>query len=140
MLRIGQLAALTNVSVDTLRFYERKVLLFPQGKSAGGFRLYGNEAVVVVRFIKQAQRCGFSLSEVRELLELRASNDVCCGDVRRRAVAKKQQLEKKISAMKSMSQALNRLIANCTTEGSPIEECPILAALEGESPVLASGR
>jgi MerR family Zn(II)-responsive transcriptional regulator of zntA len=71
MLTIGKLAALAQVSTDTLRYYEGEGLIAPDSKSGGGYRLYGKDSVRRIRFIKQAQQCGFALAEIRELLGLR---------------------------------------------------------------------
>jgi uncharacterized protein YunC (DUF1805 family) len=67
---------------------------------------------------------------IRDLLVLRNRDAACCGDVRSRAIEKKLQLEHKIKAMKSMSKALDHLIADCANEARPVGECTILAALE----------
>jgi MerR family Zn(II)-responsive transcriptional regulator of zntA len=129
-LTIGRVASAVKVSTDTLRYYEREGLIAPTSKSRGGYRLYDGDAVRRVRFIKQAQHCGFTLTEIRGLLALRADNAACCRDVRRVALEKKLQLEAKIKAMKGMSKALDRLIAACKNGTRPLDDCPILAALE----------
>lgn len=129
-LTIGKIASLSRVTADTLRYYEREGLLSPSAKSDGGYRLYDRDAVRRVRFIKEAQHCGFTLTEIRQLLVLRASDATCCRDIRRVAVEKKLQLEAKIKAMRAMSKALDRVIAECTKENRPLDDCPILAALE----------
>lgn len=130
MLTIGKIASQTAVSADTLRYYEREGLIVPTGKSAGGYRLYGQDSIQRLRFIKQAQACGFTLSEVRELLVLRSRETACCGDVRKQAVEKKLQLEAKVRTLKAMSKALDQLIADCADETHPVHECPILSTLE----------
>jgi Zn(II)-responsive transcriptional regulator len=135
MYTIGQIASRADVTADALRYYEREGLLSPAGKSKGGYRLYGRDALQRLRFIKQAQACGFALSEIREILALRGRDTACCGDVRTRAVEKKLQLEAKIRALKAMSKALDRLIASCTGETYPVAECPIIAALEDSASV-----
>ncbi|QDL39608.1 heavy metal-responsive transcriptional regulator [Rhodoferax sediminis] len=127
---IGKLAKLTDVSTDTLRFYEDESLLRPAGKTEAGYRLYSQGAVRRLDFIKHAQHCGMTLSEIRQLLELKADDRSCCSDVRSLAIRKKLQLEQKIKTMKAMSQALSELIEICTDEGKPLDDCPILAALE----------
>lgn len=129
-LTIGQVASAVNVSTDTLRYYEREGLIGPASKTIGGYRLYDSDAVRRVRFIKQAQQCGFTLTEIRSLLALRGHDAACCSDVRRVALEKKLQLEAKIKAMRAMSKALDSLIVTCTDESRPLDECPILAALE----------
>lgn len=130
MFTIGKLAALAEISTDALRYYEREGLIAPAGKSEGGYRLYDKDSARRIRFIKQAQQCGFTLAEILELLVLRSRDAACCGDVRKRAIEKKLQLETKIRTMKAMSRALDSLIADCANETHPVEECPILAALE----------
>jgi MerR family Zn(II)-responsive transcriptional regulator of zntA len=127
---IGKIADLTKVTRDTLRYYEREGLIRPSAKSNAGYRLYDRNAVRRVRFIKEAQQCGFTLTEIRQLLALRANDAACCCDVRRVAVEKKLELEAKIKTMSDMSKTLGRLIAVCTKEGSSLDDCPILAALE----------
>lgn len=130
MLTIGKLAKAGDISPDALRYYEREGLLIPACKTEGGYRLYGEEAVRRVRFIRHAQACGFTLVEIRELLHLRQSEDACCDDVRSRAVEKKLQLAAKIRTMQAMSAALDRLIVECADGTQPVDDCPILAALE----------
>jgi DNA-binding transcriptional MerR regulator len=71
-LRSGQVAEAAGVNVQTLRYYERRGLLHEPGRSLGGHRLYPPEAVTVLRVIKAAQRMGFTLDEVAELLEVSA--------------------------------------------------------------------
>lgn len=130
MLTIGKIARETAVSPDTLRYYEREGLIAPAGKSEGGYRLYARDAIPRLRFIKQAQACGFTLTEIRELLVLRSRDSSCCGDMRARAVEKKLELEEKIRTLKTMSKALDRLIAECSDATHAIDDCPIITALE----------
>mgnify|MGYP005835709561 CR=1 FL=1 len=130
MRTIGQLANVTAVTADTIRYYEKEDLLAPATKTAAGYRLYDEEAVRRLRFIRQAQQCGFSLTEIRELLTIKNSDAACCRDVRSVAIAKKLQLEHKIRAQQAMSDALSELIAVCDDETRPLDVCPILAALE----------
>ena len=130
MLTIGKLAILAEVSADTLRYYERENLLIPAGKSAGGYRLYDGESIRRIRFIKQAQQCGFTLAEIGALLTLRNQASARCGDVRKVAVEKQQQLDRKIHAMKAMSKALDGLIADCAKPNHPLDACPIISAFD----------
>lgn len=134
MLTIGKLAKAGDISTDALRYYERERLLIPASKTESGYRLYGEDAVRRVRFIQHAQACGFTLVEIRELLQLRQSEHACCDDVRSRAVEKKLQLAAKIRTMQAMSAALDRLIAECADGTQPVDDCPILAALEQVDP------
>jgi MerR family Zn(II)-responsive transcriptional regulator of zntA len=131
---IGKLAALTQVSADTLRYYEREHLLQPRGKSASGYRLYDDEAARRIQFIRHGQDCGFTLAEIRELLTLRGRDSACCNDVRRVAIERKLRLESKIRSIRAMSTTLDRLIAACNRDGVPVEACPILIGLEQAAP------
>ena len=130
MLTIGKLALGSVVTTDTIRYYEKEGLLAPASKTGAGYRLYDEQAVRRLHFIKHAQQCGFSLMEIRELLALKESDDACCNDVRRVANEKKLLLEHKIKALKDMSQALSELITICNDESRPLANCPIIEALE----------
>lgn len=130
MLTIGKLARAGDISPDALRYYEREGLIAPASKTDSGYRLYGEDAVRRMRFIQHAQSCGFTLAEIRELLHLRQSDNACCDDVKSRAIEKKLQLAAKIRAMQAMSAALDKLIAECAGGSLPLDDCPILAALE----------
>jgi len=130
MLTIGKVAERAQVSADSIRYYEREGLIRPAMKSESGYRLYTEEAIRRIEFIKQAQQCGFSLADIRELLELRSTDSACCDDIYRVSVEKKLQLEHKIKALNAMSQALTRLIDMCSHDRKSLDECPILGALE----------
>ena len=130
MLTIGKIAQRAQVSADSIRYYEREGLLRPEKKSNAGYRLYTGEAIRRIAFIKQAQECGFSLAEIRELLELRGSDQACCDDIYRVSLQKKLQLEHKIKCLNAMSQALTRLIELCSHDRTSLDCCPILGALE----------
>ncbi len=127
---IGRLAALTKVSADTLRYYEREQLLRPRAKTPSGYRLYDEEAVRRVQFVRHAQNCGFTLAEIRSLLTLRGRDSACCSDVKKMAVERKLGLEARIRSMQAMSSALDRLIGACNREELPVDACPILLGLE----------
>lgn len=130
MYTIGKLATLAGVSADTLRYYEKEHLIKPAAKTAAGYRLYDDEALRRLRFIKHAQRCGFTLSDIQELLALKQAPRACCGDVRSLAVEKKRGIEHKLRALQAMSRALDELIRSCDGGENATDDCPILAALE----------
>ena len=132
-LTVGRLAALADVSANTVRFYEREGLMHVPAKTESGYRLYDTEAVQRPRFIKQAQHCGFTLSEIQALLQLRDETSSCCNDVRNKVIEKKLELEARIKAMKAMSAALDQLIADCNNDARPTKTCSILASLSGSA-------
>lgn len=127
---IGELAALIGVRPDTLRYYEKQGLLKPRRRGRGAYRSYDETDLRRLRFIRQAQRCGFPLDEVKQLLDLPQSDAACCSAVRSLAVEKKLQLEARIRTMQAMSRRLDQLIAACKDDSLPLAECPILHGLE----------
>jgi MerR family Zn(II)-responsive transcriptional regulator of zntA len=127
---IGKVAALADVSPDTLRYYEKERLIAPVSRTAAGYRLYNDEAVRRIRFIKHAQHCGFTLSDIKELLTLKQTDSACCEDVRNLAIEKKLRIEHKLKALRVMSHALDDLIRSCEGGEQATGDCPILAALE----------
>ena len=129
MLTIGKVATLSGTTPDTLRFYEREGLVVPS-KGSNGYRRYGDDALHRIYFIRHAQLCGFTLAEIREMLLLRKQDSACCIDVRSLTIEKKLQLEQKIRMLQTMSRALDDLIEACTKDNQPLEECPILTALD----------
>jgi len=128
-LRIGQLAGETEVHIETLRFYERKGLLTPGERTKKGYRLYGTDDVSRVRFIKEAQKLGFSLREVMELLELKLDRKSRCADVEKRARAKIDEIEFKIQSLQKIKVVLKNL-ANACKGSVPTSECAILKAFD----------
>ena len=128
---IGKVATLLDITTDALRYYEKKGLITPTSRTAAGYRLYTEDAVNRVRFITQAQSCGFSLSDVRKLLPLNNKGKCDCVDVRKLATERKLQISYKIAELETMSRALDDLIMNCDDGGSiAINSLPILGNLE----------
>jgi MerR family copper efflux transcriptional regulator len=128
-LTIGELAERAQVHVETLRYYERRGLVERPPRSASNYRLYPEDAVKRVRFIKRAQALGFSLRDIKELLSLRAASAAECGEIRAHAEAKIKDIDEKIGALMAMKSALSTLVTECSGEG-PLTECPILESLE----------
>lgn len=130
-LSIGKLAEQAQVNVQTIRYYERRGLLRDPERTASNYRVYGGDTLRRVRFIRRAQELGFTLSEIKELLELRASPRSCCADVRERSEAKMRDIDEKVRTLQAMRKALARLVRACSGRG-PVTECPILESLEDE--------
>jgi len=126
---IGIVARQAGVNVETVRFYEREKLIEKPPRRGSGYRQYPEETVARIRFIRRAKELGFSLNEIKELLELRASPRTPCGEVRRCAEEKIQDIEKKLRDLRRMKKALTQLAAACVG-GGPAAQCPILDAME----------
>lgn len=129
LLTIGRMAKEAQVSANAVRFYEKEGLIPAPKKSEAGYRLYGPETVERLRFIKQAQRCGFALAEIQELFAVQENDRACCSDVRSRVIAKMLQLHARIKEMKQMSTELNRMLAECSDSNAPVTSCSILVSL-----------
>ncbi len=126
-LRSGELAAAAGVNAQTLRYYERRGLLAEPGRTLGGHRLYPAEAVTVLRVIKAAQRLGFTLEEVADLLKT-AGHRHRGGDLAERARTKLAEVERRVADLRVIGDALRQTIdAGCTdlVECARAGYCPI---------------
>jgi len=127
-LTTGRLASLAGVNTETLRYYERRGLLSDPKRRESGYRDYPVEALQVVRFIKRAQGLGFSLKEVKELLDISEKRESSCGDVKDASKHKLEEIDTKIIQLQSIRKALNRIIDRCPGKG-PLSGCSILESL-----------
>ena len=132
-MRIGEVARDAGVRVDTVRYYERERLLSPVDRRPSGYREFTEDAVRRIRFIRRAQELGFTLREIRELLELRMEAGASCGDVRERAEEKLEAVEEKLRDLRAIESTLRSLISACE-DSRPVGECPILESLDEDSP------
>jgi MerR family transcriptional regulator, copper efflux regulator len=130
-LTISQVARSAAVHIETLRYYERQGLVARPPRSRSNYRLYPEETVQRVQFIKRAQQLGFSLKEIQELLALRTTPQAQCADVRERALAKIHEIEHKVHTLQATHTALTKLVAACAGQGH-ITDCPILESLNAE--------
>ena len=135
---IGAAALQSGVGVETIRFYERKGLIAQPPKPSGAAqRRYPPEIVERVRFIRQAQQLGFALREIQELLSLQADPAADCGDVRRRAFVKIEEVSARIAQLAEIRSALVRLLAACPGSGA-LGVCSILEALRVSEPTITA--
>lgn len=98
-LTVSKVARAANVAVPTLRFYERARLLPKPARSAANYRVYSEDAVGRIRFIRRAQQLGFTLSEIRDILNLRVSGERSCAEVRELAEAKIAEIRARIRSL-----------------------------------------
>ncbi len=131
-LRVGDVAAEGGVNIQTVRYYERRGLVLPLGRTAGGYRVYSPEAVGVVQFIRRAQGLGFRLDEIADLIDLRGDASRPKREVRALAEAKVAEIDERLRDLTAMRQSINLLVAECACDdGAPHGDCVILAALDG---------
>ena len=127
-MRIGELAKHAGVSTQTLRYYERRGLLDQKQRTRAGYREYNMNAVRQVRFIRRAQDLGFTLDEIADLLTLWPDTVKSCRAVERRASATLARIDRKISDLRQMSEALSKYVDACRHRES-LQECPLLGDL-----------
>ncbi|WP_422506292.1 heavy metal-responsive transcriptional regulator [Stenotrophomonas sp. GZD-301] len=127
-MNIGQLARQAGVPIDTVRYYERQQLLPTARRSAGGYRVFSDDDLTRLQFIRRAKSLGFSLEEIGELLSLSDQHGQDMAQVRITAVQKLQDIEQRIGELQRMHGALKQLVDACPGHGER-GQCPILAAL-----------
>lgn len=130
-LTIGKVAQRAEVGVETVRFYEREGLIDEPPRKTSGYRQYPEETVVRLRFIRHAKELGFTLREIKELLDLRSDGKHTCDEVRSLAEAKMADIEEKILLLQRMRTTLGQLVIACNNN-KKTEPCPILRAIEKE--------
>jgi MerR family copper efflux transcriptional regulator len=128
---IGEVAKAAGVGVETVRFYERKRLIAQPRRPASGRRNYDQETARRIRFIRRAQQLGFSLSEVKQLLELRLDPRRSCSEVKAEAESKIAAVDARIASLRKMRKSLLALASSCSGEG-PTSACPILEVIESD--------
>jgi Hg(II)-responsive transcriptional regulator len=131
---IGEVARAAGVGVETVRFYVRRNLIAQPKRPLSGYRTYDQQTAERIRFIRRAQELGFSLAEVKQLLELRRDPRRRCADVKSEAEAKISQIDAKVASLRRVRRALVDITKSCSGKG-PISACPILDAIdEGSLP------
>lgn len=131
-LAIGPLSKRTGCNVETIRYYERVGLLPAPVRSPGGYRLYGNQHLKRLTFIRRARALGFSVGEVRTLLKLADERRRPCAEVRVVAAAHLEDVRAKIADLKAMQRVLTETVARCA-EGTG-SHCPVIEALYRDDP------
>lgn len=135
---IGTLAKGAGTRVETIRYYERRGLITPVRRTPSGYRLYDEDSLKRLLFIRHAKDLGFTLEEIKELLRLRVDSSTVCERVREKTGAKLRTVERKIESLLSIRRILRELLRACENR-NPTDECPILRAMEDE-PLKKKGR
>jgi MerR family mercuric resistance operon transcriptional regulator len=125
-LTIGRVARATNVTVETIRYYQRRGLLGQPAKPPSGRRHYSTDVVRQVLFIKRAQHLGFTLQEIKGLLRL--DDGKSCSQTRVLAEEKLAVIERRLADLSRVRRLLRQLIAECETVNRR-QSCPIIVAL-----------
>ncbi|MEY2343292.1 Hg(II)-responsive transcriptional regulator [Acidithiobacillus sp. IBUN Pt1247-S3] len=125
-LTIGAFAKAAGVNVETIRFYQRKCLLVEPDRPYGSVRRYGSSDVARVKFVKSAQRLGFSLDDIGELLKL--EDGTHCSEASELAVLRLADVRAKLADLDRIEAALSNLVSECHVHQGNVS-CPLIAAL-----------
>lgn len=128
LLRIGEASARAGVNIQTLRYYERRGLIKAPERGSSGYREYTAETVQLVKMIKRAQKFGFSLNEIKSLLDLCENDSSNCDGLHDVMSNKIADTKEQLAALNEIQQALKSLLDSCSAKG-PLEKCPIMKRL-----------
>ena len=127
-LPIGELSRRTGVNIETIRYYERIKMLPTPARTEGGRRVYGPNELRTLACIRRARELGFSLDDIRTLLNLGAPGQASCADVRKIAAHHLDHVRAKISDLKKLERLLAKTVAQCS--GDKVPDCPIVEILD----------
>ena len=130
MIRIGELAHQSQVSRDTLRFYEKHGLITPCARTDAGYRLYAESDIKRIGFIVSAKKVGFTLNEIQQLLQLEVTKDIkSCQDVKEFVDHKIQLVNQQLVETRRIKKSLETLSEACCGGDEPATQCTILDTL-----------
>jgi MerR family mercuric resistance operon transcriptional regulator len=125
---IGKLAQAAEVTIETIRYYQRQKLIEEPSKPLQGYRQYPETTLKRLRFIKQAQKLGFTLKEIEELLFL---DNAHCIDVQRLAEQKLKQIESQLEGLEALRETLRTMVKSCKA-GQQSGQCSIIETLSDQ--------
>lgn len=123
---IGRLSAATGVKVETIRYYEKEGLIPPPLRTGGNYRSYGSSDIARLGFIRRTRDLGFTLEQVRALLDLAEQNERSCAEVDALAARHLDEVDRKIADLTALRRQLAGAISTC--DGGAMAECRILKA------------
>src|SRR5688500_3520651 len=123
-MKIGELAQKAEVNIDTVRYYERQGLLPAPQRLRSGYRQYEPQDVSRLRFVRRAKALGFTLIEIRDLLELSSHREKDMASMKAAAMLKLDDVEEKLAELTRIRNGLKTLVESCPGHGA-LERCPI---------------
>jgi len=129
---IGRLSAATGVKIETIRYYERAGLINPPARTEGNYRSYGSDDIARLGFIRRTRDLGFTLEEVRALLDLASERDRSCNEIDALATQHLAEVDRKIEDLVALRRQLFAAISTCS--GGTVAECRILEAFSPAEP------
>ena len=124
---IGEMSKRTGVHIETIRYYERTKLMPKPDRTTGGNRQFNHDQLKRLSFIKQSREIGFSIQEIRALLEMVDRRDFTCGEVHDLTINHLFSVREKIENLRNLETALEAMVAKCSQGDVP--ECPIVDKL-----------
>lgn len=124
---IGAMSKHTGVNIETIRYYERIEIMPRPDRTAGGNRQYNHDQLKRLSFIKRSREIGFSIEEIRALLEMVDRRDFTCGEVHSMTINHLASVKEKILALRRLEDALKKMASECSRGDVP--DCPILDTL-----------
>src|SRR5713101_6475418 len=131
-LTIGTLSERTGCHIETIRYYERIGLMPRTARTEGGHRLYGEDHVKRLGFIRRSRELGFTLDQIRTLLRLVDGRRYTCAHVKRITVEHLDEIHRKVEDLRKIERVLKHMATQC--EGGAVPECPVIDALFDQAP------
>ena len=129
---IGKLADSIGINIETIRFYQREGIIRIPLKKDNGFRYYSDQDVIRLNFIIKAKELGFTLKEIKDLLDLNIKSRASCRDVRVVAEAKIHEMNNKIKNLQLIIKSLKSLVQACNINSSEIKEFKVMNCFESK--------
>ncbi len=124
---IGELSKRTGVNIETIRYYEKSGVMPNPPRTAAGYRVYNEDHLNRLTFIRRCRQLGFAMIEIQDLLGLVDSHAYTCGEVRALTLEHADTVSQKIRDLKRLESTLRRISSECT--GGKVPQCPIIDAL-----------
>lgn len=129
-MKIGEVGRATGTKTETIRYYEREGLLTPPPRTSSNYRDYGPDDVARLRFIRRARQLGFSMAQVRQLLELTDDPSRSCEAVDAIASTQLAEVEAKLEDLEALRGELSRMVESCKM--GTVAECRVVDVLTGD--------
>ena len=133
---IGELSKRTGVNIETIRYYEKIGAMPNPPRTAAGYRVYGEDLLKRLMFIRRCRQLGFSMAEIHQLLGLVDAHGYTCAEVQALTLEHSEMVKQKIQDLNSLEKTLRGIASQCT--GKKVPECPIIDALLGQANQLAT--
>lgn len=124
---IGTLSKLTDCNIETIRYYERIGLLPEPNRTAGGHRVYRDEDIQRLKFVRRSRHLGFAISDVQNLLSYADEGDYTCAEIKAFTVVHLAEVRRKLADLRRLERALKEMVLKC--DGGEVANCSIMDAL-----------